>query len=226
MIADNAPVGWENAMNNWCKGLRLKKGQGYALVISDDGQHHWIPGRHVKVRKEEEMFRHLFSRRAASDGDNKTDNQQLLPTGSKDQQSQTAYLGSIEETDHWKGRIGQRAGTAFDLGYLGLGYAICGSYRGRCQSYFLGIRAGSSPTKTKYAGGCFCSNFHKWALLGHPSLPVKPEKEGQQLSNVSVGTDLTPICMGAETHRLKTGLQSWLSLVKEPQVNKIHFFSY
>ena len=100
MIADNAPVGWENAMNNWCKGLRLKKGQGYALVISDDGQHHWIPGRHVKVRKEEEMFRHLFSQRAASDGDNKTDNQQLLPTGSKDQQSQTAYLGSIEETDH------------------------------------------------------------------------------------------------------------------------------
>ena len=64
------------------------------------------------------------------------------------------------------------------------------------------------------------------ALLGHPSLPVKPEKEGQQLSNVSVGTDLTPICMGAETHRLKTGLQSLLSLVKEPQVNKIHFFSY
>ncbi|KAG5200475.1 hypothetical protein JEQ12_005009 [Ovis aries] len=69
-------------------------------VNSDDGQHHWIPGRHVKVRKEEEMVRHLFSRRAASDGDNKTDNQQLLRTGSKDKQSQTAYLGSIEETDH------------------------------------------------------------------------------------------------------------------------------
>ena len=55
MIADNTPVWWENAMNKWCKGLRLKKGQSYALVISDDRQHHWIPGRQVKVRKEEDM---------------------------------------------------------------------------------------------------------------------------------------------------------------------------
>ena len=59
------------------------------------------------------------------------------------------------------------------------------------------------------------------------SLPLKPE-EDQQLSNVSVnytvGIDLTPICMGAKTHCLKRGLQSWLSIVKEPQGNKIHFF--
>ena len=55
MIADNTPVWLENAMNYWCKGFRLKKGRGYALVISDDGQHHWIPGSHVKVRKEEDM---------------------------------------------------------------------------------------------------------------------------------------------------------------------------
>ena len=26
MIADNTPVWWKNAMNNWCKGLRLRKG--------------------------------------------------------------------------------------------------------------------------------------------------------------------------------------------------------
>ena len=39
-----------------------------------------------------------------------------------------------------------------------------------------------------------------------------------------MGTDLTPICMGVETHCLKRGLQSWLSIVKEPQGNKIHFF--
>ena len=39
-----------------------------------------------------------------------------------------------------------------------------------------------------------------------------------------MGTDLTPICMGAETHCLKRGLQSWLSIVKEPQGNKTHFF--
>ena len=39
-----------------------------------------------------------------------------------------------------------------------------------------------------------------------------------------MGIDLTPICMGAETHCLKRGLQSWLSIVKEPQGNKIHFF--
>ena len=49
-------------------------------------------------------------------------------------------------------------------------------------------------------------------LLGYPSLPLKLEKEGRQLSNVSVnytlGTDLTPICMGVETHCLKRGLQS------------------
>ena len=49
MIADNTPVWWENAMNNWCKGLKLRK--GYAFVISDDGQHCWIPGRHVKKRR-------------------------------------------------------------------------------------------------------------------------------------------------------------------------------
>ena len=59
------------------------------------------------------------------------------------------------------------------------------------------------------------------------SLPLKPE-EDQQLSNVSVnytvGIDLTPICMGAKTHCLKRGLQSWLSIVKEPQGNKTHFF--
>ena len=31
MIADNSPVWLENAMNNLCKGFRLKKGRGYAL---------------------------------------------------------------------------------------------------------------------------------------------------------------------------------------------------
>ena len=60
-----------------------------------------------------------------------------------------------------------------------------------------------------------------------PSLPLKPE-EGRQLSNVSVnytvGTDLNTIYMGAEAHCLKRELQSWLSIVKEPQVNKIHCF--
>ena len=43
------------------------------------------------------------------------------------------------------------------------------------------------------------------------SLPLKPEEEGRQRSNVSVnytvGTYLTPICMGVETHFLKRGLQ-------------------
>ena len=65
-------------MNNWSKGLRLRKGWGYALVISDDGQHHWVPGRHVKERKEEDMVQHRSSQRAASDGENKTNHQQLL----------------------------------------------------------------------------------------------------------------------------------------------------
>ena len=78
MIADNTLVWLENAMNNLCKGFRLKKGRGYALVISDDGQHHWIPGRHVKERKEEDMVQHQSSQRAASDGENKTDDQQPL----------------------------------------------------------------------------------------------------------------------------------------------------
>ena len=174
MIADNTPVWWENAMNNWCKGLRLKKGQSYALVISDDRQHHWIPGRQVKVRKEEDMVWHRSSRRAASDGDNKTDDQQSLRTDSKDQQSQTTYLGSIEETDHWKGKIGQRTATAFDLSYLVLGYVICGNYHGRCQSYLLGICAQSSPIKINYVGGFFCSSFHKWFFLATQIFWPKP----------------------------------------------------
>ena len=79
-------------MNNWCKGLRLRKGRGYALVISDNGQNHWVPGRPVKERRED-IVQHQSSWRAASDGDNKTDDQQLLQTGSKDQQSQTTHLG-------------------------------------------------------------------------------------------------------------------------------------
>ena len=61
-----------------------------------------------------------------------------------------------------------------------------------------------------------------------PSLPLKLEEEARQLSNVTgnytVGPDLTPICMGVETHCLKRGLQSWLSIVKELQRNKTHFF--
>ena len=99
MIAYNTPVWWENVMNNWCKGLRPKKGKGYAFVISDDGQHHWVPGRHVKERKAEAIVPHPSSWRATGDGDNKTDDQQLPRTGSKDQQSQTAHVGSTEETD-------------------------------------------------------------------------------------------------------------------------------
>ena len=43
------------------------------------------------------MVRHRSSQRAASDGDNKTDDQQSLPTGSKDQQSQTAFLGQLKK---------------------------------------------------------------------------------------------------------------------------------
>ena len=76
MIADNTPVWWENVMDNWCKGLRLQKGRGYALVIADDGQHHRIPGRHVTERKAEGIVRQLSSRGAARDGDNKADNRQ------------------------------------------------------------------------------------------------------------------------------------------------------
>ena len=39
-----------------------------------------------------------------------------------------------------------------------------------------------------------------------------------------MGTDLPLYAWGAETYCLKRGLQSWLSIVKEPQVNKIYFF--
>ena len=70
MIADNTLVWWGKAMNNCCQGLRFKKGWGYALVTSDDGHLHWVPGRHLKERKEEDMVRHRPSQRAASDGEN------------------------------------------------------------------------------------------------------------------------------------------------------------
>ena len=111
------------------------------------------------------MVWHQSSGRATSDGDNKTDNQQLPWISSKDRQSQTTHLGSIEEIDHWIGKIGQRTGTAFDLSYLVLGYVICGNYHSRCQSYLLGICAQSSPIKANYMGGFFCSSFHKWLFL-------------------------------------------------------------
>ena len=156
-------------LTEWCnnrrKGLRLKKRQGHALVTSDDGQHHWIPRRHVQERKEEAMVWRRSSWRAASDGDNETDDRQPPRTGSKEQQSQTAHLGSTGETDHWRGKIDQRTGTAFDLSYVVLAYVVCGNYRGWCQSYLLGICAQSSPIKTNYMGGFFCSSFDKWLFL-------------------------------------------------------------
>ena len=46
------------------------------VTVLDDGQHHWIPGRHVKERKEEDIVWHRSSWRATSDGDKKTDNPQ------------------------------------------------------------------------------------------------------------------------------------------------------
>ena len=127
MIADNTPVWWENAITIGVRALDLRKDK-VMLVISDDGQHHWVPGRHVKERKEEDIVWHQPSRRATSDGENKTDDQQPPQTGSKDQQSQTTHLGSTEEIDHWRGRIGQRTGTAFDFGYLVPGCIICGNH--------------------------------------------------------------------------------------------------
>ena len=35
---------------------------------------------------------------------------------------------------------------------------------------------------------------------------------------------ILPLYMGVEPHCLKRGLQSWLSIVKEPQGTKTHFF--
>ena len=136
MIADNTPVWWENAITIGVRALDLRKDK-VMLVISDDGQHHWVPGRHVKEGKEEGMVWHRSSQRGSviSDRDNKTDDQQPLRTGSKDQQNQATHLGWIEEIDQWKGKIDQRTRTAFDLGYLVFGYVTCGNYHGRCQSY-------------------------------------------------------------------------------------------
>lgn len=81
-------------------GLRLKKGQGYALVISDDGQHHWIPGGMSKVRKEEGDSSTSITpgERAASDGDNKTDNPHSSRTDSGQNKGKPS-LGQLK-TDH------------------------------------------------------------------------------------------------------------------------------
>lgn len=128
MIADNTPMWWENAMNNWCKGLRRKKGWGYALVISDDGQHHWVPGRHVKERKE----------RGHSSTSTLPESRQWW--GKQNWWSATApnrFQGPTKPNPpfgvnwrNWplKGKIGQRTGTAFDLGHLVPGYVICGNH--------------------------------------------------------------------------------------------------
>ena len=98
-------------MNSWSKGFRLRKGWGYALVISDDGQHHWVPGRHVKERKEEGVIRHRSSWRILWGG---WEDWRSAPPGigSKDQWSQTIHLGSTEEVDCWRGKTGQKIGTA------------------------------------------------------------------------------------------------------------------
>ena len=64
------------------------------------------------------MVQHQSSWRAASDGDNKTDNQQLPQTGSKDQQSQTAHLGSTEELTIEKEKLVKEQGQSLNLDTL------------------------------------------------------------------------------------------------------------
>ena len=61
-----------------------------------------------------------------------------------------------------KGKNWSENRDSFDLGYLVLGYVTRDNYHGRCQSYLLGICTWSSPIKTNYMGGFFCSSFHKW----------------------------------------------------------------
>ena len=60
-----------------------------------------------------------------------------------------------------KGKNWSENRDSFDLGYLVLGYVTHDNYHGRCQSYLLGICTWSSPIKTNYMGGFFCSSFHK-----------------------------------------------------------------
>ena len=168
------------------------------VKVLDDGQHHWISGRHVKERKEEDIIPHRSSWRAASEGDEKTDNPQPLRTGSKDQQSHMAHLGSIEEIDHWRGKIGQRTGTALTLAALFLAMlSVITTTVGANHTWWAYVPSPPllSPVTWEDSSVPVFTNGSSLLLRPlDPSLPLKPE-EGQQLSNVSVnytvGTGLT-----------------------------------
>ena len=139
---------------------------------------------------------------------------QLPRTSSKDQQSQTAHLGPTEEVDHWRGKIGQRTGTALTLAALFLAMlSVITTTVGANHTWWAYVPSPPllSPVTWEDSSVPVFTNGSSLLLRPlDPSLPLKPE-EGQQLSNVSVnytvGTYLTPICMGVETHFLKRGLQ-------------------
>ena len=183
MIADNTLVWWKNAMNNWCKGLRPKKGRGYALVIADDGQHHWVPGRHVKEREAEAVVPHPSSQRAAGDGDNKTDDQQPSRTGSKDQQSQTAHVGSTEETDHWRGKLVKEQGQPLTSVTMFLAMlSVVTTMVGDNHTYWAYVPNPPLLRPVTWED----SSFHKWLFLVTrtfwPEPSFKTKEEGWQLS--------------------------------------------
>lgn len=66
--------------------------------------------------------------------------------------------------------------------------------------------------------------------LYDPLFPLKKQEEGVQLSNSSlsytVGAELTHICISYETHCWQRGLQSWISVVKDPSRKGIKFISF
>ena len=64
---------------------------------------------------------------------------------------------------------------------------------------------------------------HQCGKLGHIKIDWKGD-EGSQLTNYTIGSDATPICIGLGSICLKTGYQKWLSVVKESNTNKTSLF--
>ena len=80
---DDTPVFWRNEKREWLEGYRVEKGRGFALIVTENGQLHWVTRRNIKERKEKKLDESRSTRGASSTCPEMNDN--LFVTGEKSQ---------------------------------------------------------------------------------------------------------------------------------------------
>lgn len=79
MLDDYTPILRRDNYRNWHQGFRVKKGRGFALIVTENGQYHWVTQRNIREYKKETMDQFGPPGRAPSPGDE--ENGDPGPTG-------------------------------------------------------------------------------------------------------------------------------------------------